>query len=300
MKYEEKIISSVDGYPLNVRFYDVDSPKGVVQIIHGMQEHQGRYEDFAYFLQSNGYAVVTSDMRGHGPNAPKLSHIADKDGHKLIIEDEKVIFREIKERYQCIPVILLGHSMGTIIARNLLMNESNEYIKVVLSGYPNPNPAGKVGITLSNMIGKSKGRDKYSKMLTNLVLGPFSKSIKDKTSDLDWLSYNKENVKRYEEDPLCGKEFTIGSYNALFHLVAGMSSPKGYKDVNNNLPIYLISGEDDPCTGGEKGRNASIKVLTKAGFTNLKVDTLKHMRHEILNEDDKYTVYRMILEFIDR
>ncbi len=300
MNYEEIIVPARDSYSLAIRVYDCKNPKAVIKFIHGMQEHQGRYVEFATFLQNNGYAVVTADMRGHGKNAPKLSHIADKNGNKLLIQDELVIKEYIKERYKDVPLMLFGHSMGTIIARKLLQTESKEYVKVALSGYPNPQPAGAVGAALSKLFGPGKRSTNHSKTLTNLVLGPFNKAIENPKTNLDWLSYNEENVQRYIADPLCGEEFTIGSYYALFKLVSDINKPRQYKNVNENLPIYLISGEDDPCTGGSKGRRTSFKKLNQAGFKNIEVFTLPKMRHEILNEDNKQLVMDRILNFLNK
>ena len=296
---EDTLYDKKTNYHLAFREYEVDKPKAVVKCIHGMEEHQARYQGFAEFLQANGYAVITADLRGHGKNAPKLSHIADKRGDKLLIADEELFLNYIKEKYKDVPIVLFGHSMGTIIARRVLANHSQEIYKVLLSGYPDPKAIGGIGAALSAIIGLFKKRTGYSKMLTNMVLGPFSKAIPDASSPLDWLSYNKENVENYEKDPLCGEEFTIGSYNALFHMVGDINKAKLYKNVNVNLPIYLISGEDDPCTSGEKGRAASLNVLTKAGFKDIKVTTLEHMRHEILNETEKEKVQQLILDFLE-
>ena len=190
--------------------------------------------------------------------------------------------------------------MGTIIARTLLQSDSKEYSKVVLSGYPNPMPVGAIGGGLSALIGLFKGRDGYSKMLTNMALGPFNKAIENPKTPLDWLSYNEDNVKAYIADPLCGEEFTIGSYNALFHLVGAINSSGKYKDVNAECPFLLISGEDDPCTAGEKGRKTSLAKLQKAGFKNIEVETIKGMRHEILNEKEHEKVYNDILAFLNK
>ena len=300
MKFEEIIIPSRDLYSLNVRIFLADKPTAIVKMTHGMEEHQGRYEEFASYLQENGYTVVTADLRGHGKNAPKLSHIANKNGHKLLMEDEEVILEYIKGRFPDTPIIYFGHSMGTIIVRKFLQEHSQEYQKVVLSGYPNPQAIGGVGAALSAIIRLFKGGEGYSKLLTNMVMGPFSKAVENAKTPIDWLSYNEENVSNYAKDPLCGKEFTIGSYNALFHMVGDINKAGAYKNVKADLPMYLISGVDDPCTGGEKGRNDSLNVLKKAGFTNLEVKTLDHMRHEILNETDKKDVYKLILDFIKK
>ena len=114
------------------------------------------------------------------------------------------------------------------------------------------------------------------------------------------LSFNPENVERYREDPLCGARFTLGSYSALFGLMKRMGQAGLYENVRKDLPILLISGKEDPCTGGEKGRTDSLSVLRKAGFSSLEVVTLEHMRHEILNETEKDKVYARILAFINQ
>ena len=300
MSYEEVVVPSRDLYSLSVRVFDVAKPKAVIKFIHGMEEHQNRYVEFAELLQKNGYAVVTADMRGHGKSAPKLSHIADKNGHKLLIEDEQVLIEYIRNRYPNVPLMLFGHSMGTIIARKLLQTNSQDFVKVALSGYPNPQGIASVGAGLSSFIALFKGKQGYSKLVNNMVLGGFSKAVPNATSPLDWLSYNKENVQNYEKDPLCGEMFTIGSYNASFHLLNDMSKSAKYKNVKEHLPILLISGNDDPCTGGEKGRQASLKVLQKAGFKNIEVETIPMMRHEILLENDKEKTQNLILKFIEK
>lgn len=300
MSYEQIILDAKDGYKLDVHVFKSENPKAIIKFIHGMEEHQDRYIDFAEKLQQEGYTVITSNMRGHGPNAPILSHIADKDGHKKLIEDEQTYISYIKETYPNVDIYLFGHSMGTIVARALLQTNSKDFTKVALSGYPNPQGVASVGVFLSNFIGLFKKKTGHSKLINNMVIGAFSKAVPDAKTPIDWLSYNEENVTKYANDDLCGKEFSIGSYNALFHLVSDINKPKKYQDVNNDMPILLISGDADPCTGGEKGRNDSLDRLTKAGFNNIEVVTLEHMRHEILNELSHELTYQTIISFFNK
>ena len=286
-------------YTLYLRVYDAVNPKAVVKCIHGMEEYQDRYQPFAEFLQGNGYTVVTANLRGHGKDAPVLSHIADRDGDRLLLEDEEAILAWIREQWPDVPVILFGHSMGTIIARAFLQTRSRDFRKAVLSGYPNPNSAAGAGLFLAKALGAVKGRQSYSGLVDGMVLGAFSKAVPDAVTPQDWLSVNRENVEKYIADPLCGARFTLGSYEALFGLICRMNDPKGYRDIQEDLPILLISGRDDPCTGGEKGRADSEKVLREAGFTSLRTVVLDGMRHEILNENAREDVYREILAFMD-
>ena len=298
MSYDEKVLKSTDGYELHLHVFEVPQPKAVVMCIHGMEEHKGRYIPFASFLQEKGYAVVTSDLRGHGESAPLLSHIADRDGARVLYEDEKAILSFIQEKYPSLPVLLFAHSMGTIIARKLLQTDSGAFSKVVLSGYPNPQSAARAGALLNGLLMRTKGAKGHSGLIDDMVLGAFSKAIPGAESALDWLSVNRENIRNYQKDPLCGAAFTLGSYDALFHLLMDIDRPELYRQVHKELPILLIAGSGDPCVGGEKGKADSLNRLARAGFRNIKAETLQGMRHEILNEKDSGTVYQRILHFI--
>ena len=300
MSFQELTLPSKDGYKLSLRVYEAAGPKAVVKCIHGMEEYQDRYAYFAEKLQADGYTVVTADLRGHGKNAPALSHIADKDGDERLMEDEEAILKMIHERWDGVPLVLFGHSMGTIIARVVLQRWSKVFHKAVLSGYPNPNGAAGAGIALTGLLTAFKGAKGYSGLVDGMVLGSFSKAVPDAKTPLDWLSVNEENVRKYVEDPLCGARFTLGSYNALFKLISRMNKAENYEDVREDLPILLISGREDPCTGGEKGRADSEAVLRKAGFRDLTVKTLDGMRHEILNESGRDEVCRLILDFLNK
>lgn len=296
---EKVTLLGAENYSLSLLVFPAEKAKASLQIVHGMEEHKERYIGFAEFLAKNGYNVVVADLRGHGEDAPLLSHIADKKGDELILEDQKLITKYIKERFDA-PLMLFGHSMGSIIARDMMQKDSKVFKKVILSGYVNPNPLGPIAVGLGGLTRLFKGGKGHSKLLTSLAVGNFSKAVKDRKTDLDWLSYNEENVQKYIESPLCGIEFTVGSYCALFHLLNQMGKAGKYENIDPELPILLASGIDDPCAGGDKGREASKKALEKAGFKNIEVITYEGMRHEILNEDDKQKVMDDMLKFLDK
>lgn len=288
-----------EDYSLSLAVFPIKKAKAVIQMVHGMQEHKERYYGFIEYLNKNGYSVVISDMRGHGEDAPLLGHIADKKGEDILIDDQNKIYEYIKENFKDLPVYLFGHSMGSIIVRVMMQQYSNNYQKVILSGYVAPNPISPVAVLLGNIV-KGFGTKKQSKFLAGLALGPYSKAVKERKTDLDWLSVNEENVQNYIADPLSGFPFTSGSFSALFHLLNNMGKAGRYQNVNKDLPILLAGGEDDPCTAGEKGRANSKKLLEKAGFSNIEVATFKGMRHEILNETDKASVYETMLKFLNK
>lgn len=294
----EKVrLKSIDDYELDLNIYESDENKGIIQIIHGMEEHQDRYSNFAKFLNDKGYTVITSNVRGHGENSPLLGFFANKNGSKLLIKDQEVILNYIKDRYKVKTINLFAHSMGTIISRNLLQENSKSYDKVVLSGYPNNRMGAIFGKLIANIIILFRGPEYYSKFLHNIAIDSFNKKVENPKTNLDWLSYNEENVKVYLNDEYCGNPFKVSALRDLFVLVRNMNTKNKYHNINKDLKILMIRGKDDPCTGFDKGSNNSINALKKVGFENIRDISYKGMRHEILNEKNNLKVYNDIVNF---
>lgn len=290
-------LKAQDGYELELHIFEVKKPKATIQLIHGMEEHQERYEPFIIFLNKNGFNVVSSNMRGHGPNAPYLGHFQDKKGYIELIEDQKLITKYIEENFYNQKKYIFAHSMGTIITRVLLKDYSNHYDKIVLSGYPNFQIASYIGIIVSNIIKLIYGPKYKSKMLTDLSIGRFNKKISNPKTNYDWICKNENIITEYIRDPYCGIGFTCSAYNDLYHLVIKMNQARNYKNINKNLKLLMLRGLDDPCIGGQKGAQNSINKLKSVGFNNLKYIDYPNMRHEILGEKDKEKVYNDILKF---
>lgn len=295
----EKLFIKSQEYDLSLGIYACPNPKAIVQIAHGMQEHKERYENFASFLNQNGFLVVTADMRGHGYDADKLGHFNDRDGYKLLVADQVEIAKFIKNRYPALPLYLFAHSMGTIISRVVLQKHSALYDKVILSGYPCYQKGTHFGKFLADIIMLFKGKDGYSTLLNNLVVGNFNKAVENPETDVDWISHNKENIKNYIDDPYCGFNFTIAALKDLMSLVCLMHNHNLYKNINNSIRILLLRGKDDPCVGGDKGASDSKNVLVKAGFKNIESIDYDNMRHEILSESEHDKVYADALNFFN-
>lgn len=296
---KEKIILSTDEYPLLLNIYECENPKAIIQLSHGMEEHQNRYKKFCEFLQKNGYCVISANMRGHGKTTKELGFFKDKNGYKFLIDDQLCIKKYINEIYPNIPHYLFAHSMGTIISRVFLQQHSNEYNKVVLCGYPSYNAFAPVGILLSNIIILFKGTKYKSSLLQQLCTGAFNKKITSPKTNVDWLSYNEDNVNEFINDDLCGFGFTSSAYKDLLKLLILMNKHKKYKNVNTNLKLLLIRGLDDPCIGDDKGASKSYNTLLKADFRNIKRIDYPLMRHEILNEYQYKNVYNDVLSFFN-
>lgn len=296
---EEVTLTAKDGYELSLHVFEAEQARGCVQIIHGMEEHKERYDAFAEQLREAGFSVVSSDMRGHGKNAPVLGFFKEKDGYYYLLSDQKQITAYAKERFGVEKVYLFAHSMGTIIARNLMQTESKNYEKVVLSGYP-CGPGwlqARLGLLVCRVVKALRGPKYYSKFVANIATGGFNKAIQDPKTEIDWISYNEDNIRAYQADPYCGHGFKVSAYLDLSMLSIRMSNPKNYRDVNRNLPLFLIRGDGDPCTGFDRGAARSVRTLKKAGFVHIRTKTYPHMRHELLNEKDSAAVANDVIGF---
>jgi len=294
---KKQFIKARDGYNLELHIFEVPNAKAVVQVIHGMEEHQGRYEKFIRVLNENGFSVVSSDMRGHGKSCKDLGYFKEKEGYLELIEDQKFITNFIQKCFPKQDINLFAHSMGSIIARVLLQENSKAYKKVVLSGYPNYQKGAYPGILFTNFITAIHGPKYKSKFILDVSKDTFNHTIKKPKTKYDWICYNEESVKSYIDDPYCGIGFTCSAYNDLFHLVVMMHKPEMYHNVNKDMELLLIRGEDDPCIGGNRGSDDSYRVLYNAGFNKIKRIDYENMRHEILAEKDNKKVYKDIINF---
>ncbi len=277
------------------------TPIGVVQIAHGMAEHIGRYSDFASFLASNGFVVCGNDHLGHGKSVNDSSEygfFAEKDGHIRLVDDMHILTKIMKKKYPDIPYFLFGHSMGSLCARVYTTHFGSELNGAIYCGTAEiPAAVGTLQPVVDMLCEKFNPRTKIEKMgeLFNKIqcLG-----IKNKASDLDWISRSAENQKKYADDELCGFTFTIGAYRDVFSLANESSSRVWASTVPKDLPILIISGALDPVGLNGKGVLSVSDNLNMCGKEPT-VILYPGDRHEILNEDDKQLVYNDVLNWLN-
>lgn len=274
--------------------------KGSVQIVHGMCEHQLRYKELALFLNENGYAVVTSDLRGHGDNITVDNELGyfGTNALQFLTGDVHEITNYLKERYPDVPCFLLGHSMGSLISTNYFRRYDNYVDGLFLSGIPGNNSAAGFAKKIIKIIKRFKGDYYRSSFLNNLVNGPFSRPFRKEGSKFAWISKDSENVKKYEADPKCGFIFTLNGFDTLMDLIIGTYSGAWLKK-NLNVPIRLMSGADDPCMGSRKNFMKSVKMFKKAGYTDVDSILFEGQRHEIFNDTQKKAAMEYLAKQLD-
>ena len=205
-------IKQKDGYITKLtHFVCPDQPKASILILHGMAEHQKRYEMFAGYLVNQGYDVYSYDHRGHGMDKlmKELGFFAPENGYQLVVQDAITVSEHIEKNNRCNKFILFGHSMGSIISRNVIQTY-DKYTGVILSGsnYP-PKIMVQIGIFLSAVIQKFKGSKHVSPFMSNLMFGSKKYTSLSNRTAFDWLSRSNPVVGAYIHDPYCGFTCTV-------------------------------------------------------------------------------------------
>ena len=274
--------------------------QGIVQICHGMAEHIKRYDDFMQYLCDNNFVVVGYDQRGHGMTAGSVEncgYMDDYDNIEVLVHDVHKVNQYIKELYPNLPIFLLGHSMGSFVSQRYVELYDNEIDGLILSGSSyNDGFIIKMGNMLASLITKIKGRKHVSQLINNLSLGSYNKKFKNAKTEVDWLSREEGNNQKYVEDEYCGMIFSVSYFKDLtktFTLICN-----DLELINNDLPIYIMSGDMDPVGEFGKGTTKLFNKLKGVGVTDLTLKLYKDGRHEMLNEINKDEVYANILQWI--
>lgn len=272
-----------------------DDIKGILQISHGMCEYLERYKDFIAFMNKNGFIVCGHDHIGHGQSVVEnneLGFFNYKDGFDNLVDDLIIIKQGLSERYKDKPIYLLGHSMGSLIARIAL--SETVYDGAIISATADKKLGLDFGIFLSAFISKIRGIKYRSKLLNKLVFKGFNKTYALRRNEFDWLSRDNEITDRYKAEPKCNFIFTASAFNDLFKLTI-LANTQGIIDANKT-PLLFLAGTDDPVGNYSKGVLKVIKKYEKN--TSVRYKFYELARHEILNEINKDEVYKDILSFI--
>lgn len=282
---------------------DAGEVRGVVQIIHGMAEHTARYEDFACELCGHGYIVAGLDHCGHGlsvSDPEQLGHLPMKKGADILVNDAHNFSLILRGAYPDAPFFLFGHSMGSFVTRRFVTDFPEGLAGAVISGTgQQPVPLSLSGNMLCRVLGKRFGETHRSALVDGMAAGGYAKGIKDARTPVDWLSYNVENVDKYIADPLCGFMFSVGGYEAVTNLTAEIATTSHAKEIPADMPLFFVSGIDDPVGDCGKGVVAAVKMYREAGVRDVDMILYPGMRHEILNEDDKAKVYVDVLNWLE-
>ena len=298
-------LTTPDGTEVFVNRWLPDGPaRAIVQIAHGLAEHSSRYARFAQRLTDHGYAVYGSDHRGHGQtsgeSSGKRGFFNEKDGWQTVVDDLHAVTDKAREEQPGLPVFLLGHSMGSFIARGYAAQYGADLAGLVLSGTAGGAGAlGKVGIFLASTQARLRGHAHTSGLMNTLTFGQYNSAFKPTRTQFDWLSRDPEEVDKYINDPDCGFVFSAGGFADLLRGLETVNTDRSASRIPKGLPVHLVSGDKDPVGANGKGVRTVADQLRRVGVHDVTVTLWPDARHEILNETNRDQVEAEIVEWFD-
>lgn len=276
-----------------------DRPTAVIQIAHGMAEHSERYNDLTEYFNEKGFAVIINDHAGHGrsiQNDKDKGHFGDKDGWINVIKDMKAVHDLAVNEFPGVPMILLGHSMGSFLAREYAALYPQDHLMYIFSGTAGKNKLLGFGRLVTKAVRPLKGAFKTKELLQQISSGNNNKRIQNAKPNA-WLTSSAEIVDAFNEDPLCGFAFTAEAMLELLNGIAAVSSKEWAKKVPD-VPICLLFGEQDPVGNYGAGPREVMTWLQETGHHHVEMQAYQDGRHEMHNERNSREVFENLVKFI--
>lgn len=278
------------------------SPRGIVQLVHGMSEHIRRYGHLARALNAAGYVVVGHDHRGHGgTDTGTAGFFAEEGGWDLLVEDLHRVAMLASERFAGLGRVLFAHSMGSFVAQTYLARHGDGLRAVVLSG-TNGGAAALTGIGswIARIERRRVGKRGTSEVLQKLTFGSYNRGISPVRTEFDWLSRDTIEVDRYMADPQCGYPITAQGWVDVLTGMSGMERKSVQARVPKALPVLLIAGDRDPVGNHGKGVRFLEGRYRAAGLREVECKLYPGARHEVVNETNRDEVIADVLAFVKR
>lgn len=291
--------------------WQAQNPRAWVHIMHGMAEHSARYRDLAMYLNSQGISVTADDHRGHGitgSEADSLYHLADKDGWNKLLNDQWQLINHIADS-QTVPLIILGHSMGSYMALGFCQTYGNSlkeklsipFNGLVLSGSGYTAPTlSRIARGLAFIERFRLGKNKPSPVLEYLSTGHFNRQFEPTRTPKDWISSDPAVVDTYIEDPWCGGAISTQSWFDFLGGLVDIFSSNWQQTLPKNLPIYLFSGDLDPVGNSGVAVKTLRDKLLQANIGKVDMRLYPSGRHEMLNEVNRDEVYGDLLDWLNQ
>lgn len=307
MRAAHFVYPASDGAPLFVHRWlpegDSGDLRSVLHLVHGMAEHGARYEPLARALTSRGIAVYVPDLRGHGRTAgeeKEFGHFADHHGWARVVSDQMELLALERAQHQDARVILFGHSMGSLIARSLVLTESGMIDGLALSG-----PNGKVSalVQAGRLIARFErmrlGAHGRSQLINRLSFDTFNRAFAPARTPFDWLSRDEKMVDQYIRDPRCGFLCSTQLWVDLLDAMTQTAKLEKRAPVRADLPIYIFSGGRDPVNEFGRGAQAMAESYRRAGVKDVDCRIYVDSRHETLNELNRDEVMADLIAWIE-
>ena len=281
-------------------WYPEGDPVGIVQLIHGVAEHSGRYDRFAGFLTDHGYLVVASDHPGHGKSIPEGEAPGFLTGGWMgTVKGLHQVYEKFHSQYPSLPYYMLGHSMGSFLLRTYLFTYDTPLSGAVISGTGwQPAFILPLGLFLCKMEAARLGERNASSLLQSMMFGGYNRKFAPNRTAFDWLSTDPAVVDAYVKDPLCGFATSIQLCAEMMGGLQMIQRSRNLSRMRKDLPVHFFAGEQDPVGDMGKGVLRTVEAFRKAGMQQVTCKLYPNMRHEALNEIGKEQVYGDILQWL--
>jgi len=266
------------------RWDPAGAPRAIVQITHGMGEHALRYADLAQALNARDMVVYAQDHRGHGATAKSVAELGQigEQGWTELIGDIGRLMARARQEHPDVPLVLLGHSMGSFAVQQYLLQHNEEVSAAVLTG-----------TAVLDLLEPALDLD------APLDLTMFNLPFQPARTDYDWLSRDEVQVDKYVNDPRCGFGIDPAAARAMFAAARQLADRDLVAAMRSDLPIYIAVGELDPVGGQVALVNALVDRYTAAGLTDVTLRVYPQARHEIFNETNRDEVVDDLLTWLD-
>lgn len=285
MTLETSTVKASHGSTLAVHHWRAASPRGVVQLTHGMGEHSLRYAELAEELNASGWSVVAQDHRGHGASATSEADLGrlGADGWPALVADISAVRDLARVLVPDGPLVLLGHSMGSFAVQQYLPRHSDGIDAVVLTG-----------TAALDLLEPALDLD------APLDLAMFNAPFAPARTDFDWLSRDEARVDAYLADPRCGFGLDVEGAKGLFAGARPLAAPDALESVRSSLPVYIAVGDMDPVNGQLALVHALVERYRTAGLTDVVLRAYQGARHELTNETNRAEVVADLLGWLDQ
>lgn len=298
------LLSADERHKIHVNIWEPEEEiKAILQISHGMVEYIKRYEEFAKYLNKEGILVIGNDHLGHGKSVEsqeELGYFCSGHRSKIVVEDLHHVTEYAKTNYGNMPFFLFGHSMGSFLARRYIMTYGKAVDGAIISGTAKyARYELKVGKICAAIIKKRNGEKYHSPFMQKLLFAKNNRKIEEPESENDWLTREKEIVRKYNKDPFCTFTFTINGYETLFDAITFIQKKENIKNIPQNLPLFFIAGQEDPIGNYGKSVSKVCAEYQKVGLKDVQLKIYENCRHELTNEINRKEIYRDIRLWIE-
>lgn len=278
---------------------EVERPKAVVQLVHGMTSHMMRFDEFAQELNKYGFIAFGDDHRPHGKTAGiERLGIAGKQNFFENLQDEIAITKMLREQYK-LPVLMFAHSYGSFLAQREI--ESGTVPDgIILSGSAHMGrqklAVGRLLTAVQRLFYKM---EQPNKMMFEMSFKSNNKPFADENLDNAWLCRDAAKVEKYNADPYCNFIMSHGFYHSMMRELAKAYKPQYLSKIPKNLPIYIMSGARDPLGGMGKKVRKLYATYKKYGL-NVKMRLYEDVRHELIGDYEKDKIIADMVDFFNQ